>query len=330
MGLLDLFKGKFVDPTYPGVHAGGNVITTTLDAVVKWGRRSSIWPMPFGTACCAIEFMALSASHYDIARFGAEVLRFSPRQADLMFVAGTIPDKLAPVLKTIYDQMPEPKWVISMGVCASSGGFYRSYHVMQGIDEIIPVDVYVPGCPPSPEGLLAAVMKIQERIKNGEQAKEPQGAHRLGAPGEGAIDRRARRQAWAEDDAARQREGKPAARRCSSCACCPRTRRTSSMASTTATAPPEVLAKPAARDPERDARRPRARHLATSAATSRSPSTARRLGRGGAPPARPPRARLQALPRPVRRRLPRPARPRRALRGRAARVLGLARSTTSG
>jgi NADH-quinone oxidoreductase B subunit len=126
MGLLDLFKGKFVDPTYPGVHAGGNVITTTLDSVVKWGRRSSIWPMPFGTACCAIEFMALTASHYDLARFGAEVLRFSPRQADLMFVAGTIADKLGPVLKTIYDQMPEPKWVISMGVCASSGGFYRS------------------------------------------------------------------------------------------------------------------------------------------------------------------------------------------------------------
>ena len=138
---------------------------------MKWGRRSSIWPMPFGTACCAIEFMAMSASHYDIARFGAEVLRFSPRQSDLLFVAGTIPDKLGPVLKTIYDQMPEPKWVISMGVCASSGGFYRSYHVMQGIDEIMPVDVYVPGCPPSPEGLIAAVMKIQEKIKNGEQAK---------------------------------------------------------------------------------------------------------------------------------------------------------------
>jgi NADH-quinone oxidoreductase subunit B len=153
--------------------------------------------------------MAMSASHYDIARFGAEVLRFSPRQADLMFVAGTIPDKLGPVLKTIYDQMPEPKWVISMGVCASSGGFYRSYHVMQGIDEIIPVDVYVPGCPPSPEGLLAALMKIQDRIKSGEQAKAPQGAHRVGAPGAGAIDRRARRQEWEKDDSARQREGKP-------------------------------------------------------------------------------------------------------------------------
>src|SRR5260370_11357501 len=157
MGLLDLFKGKFVDPTYPGVHAGGDIITTTLDAVVKWGRKSSLWPMPFGTACCAIEFMAVSFSHYDIARFGAEVLRFSPRQADLMFVAGTIVDKQGPILKTIYDQMPEPKWVISMGVCASSGGFYRSYHTMQGIDEIIPVDVYVPGCPPAPEALIVAL-----------------------------------------------------------------------------------------------------------------------------------------------------------------------------
>jgi NADH-quinone oxidoreductase subunit B len=165
--------------------------------------------MPFGTACCAIEFMALSASHYDIARFGAEVLRFSPRQSDLLFVAGTIPDKLIPVLRTIYGQMPEPKWVISMGVCASSGGFYRSYHVAQGIDEFVPVDVYVPGCPPSPEGLIAAVMKIQDMIKNGEQRKEPQGADRVGAPGAGAIDRRTRREAWAQDDAARKAEGKP-------------------------------------------------------------------------------------------------------------------------
>ena len=208
MGLIDLFKGKFVDPTYPGVHAGGDIITTSLNAVIRWGRKSSIWPMPFGTACCAIEFMAVSFSHYDIARFGAEVLRFSPRQSDLMFVAGTIVDKQGPVLKTIYDQMPEPKWVISMGVCASSGGFYRSYHTMQGIDEIIPVDVYVPGCPPSPEGLLAALMKIQEKIQKGQQAKEPQGAYRLGASGAGAIDRRARRQEWAQDDAARQAVGK--------------------------------------------------------------------------------------------------------------------------
>ena len=207
MGLLDVFKGKFVDPTYASVHLQGNVITTTLDSVVKWGRKSSLWPMPFGTACCAIEFMALSASHYDMARFGAEVLRFSPRQADLMFVAGTITDKEAPVLKTIYDQMPEPKWVISMGVCASTGGFYRSYHTLQGIDEIIPVDVYVPGCPPSPEALLVAIMKIQERITNGEQAKVPQLADRLGHPGGGAIERRERRLAWAKDDAERQAQG---------------------------------------------------------------------------------------------------------------------------
>jgi NADH-quinone oxidoreductase subunit B len=211
MGLLgNLLKGKMVDPTlYPSVHGGGDIITTTVDAVVKWGRKSSIWPMPFGTACCAIEFMALTASHYDLARFGAEVLRFSPRQADLMFVAGTIVDKEAPVLKTIYDQMPEPKWVISMGVCASSGGFYRSYHVMQGIDEIIPVDVYVPGCPPAPEALVAAVMKIQERIQKGEQAKKPQGEHRLGAPGDGFIDRRARRAAWSKDDNERLAKGLP-------------------------------------------------------------------------------------------------------------------------
>jgi NADH-quinone oxidoreductase subunit B len=210
MGLLDIFRGKLVDPAaYPGVHAGGDVITTTVDAVVKWGRKSSIWPMPFGTACCAIEFMALSASHYDIARFGAEVLRFSPRQADLMFVAGTIVDKEAPVLKTIYDQMPEPKWVISMGVCASTGGFYRAYHVMQGIDEIIPVDVYIPGCPPSPEALIAGVMKIQERIQKGEHQKAPQRAQKLGANGEGVFDRRHRRAAWAKDDVERAQQGLP-------------------------------------------------------------------------------------------------------------------------
>jgi NADH-quinone oxidoreductase subunit B len=209
MGLLDVFRGKFVDPTYPGVHAGGNVITTTLDSVVRWGRKSSIWPMPFGTACCAIEFMALSASHYDIARFGAEVLRFSPRQADLMFVAGTIVDKEAPILKTIYDQMPEPKWVISMGVCASTGGFYRSYGVMQGIDEIIPVDVYVPGCPPAPESLIAALMKIQEKISKGEQSKSAQRAAKLGSPGDGWIDRRSRREVWAAENAERAKQGLP-------------------------------------------------------------------------------------------------------------------------
>jgi NADH-quinone oxidoreductase subunit B len=209
MGLLDIFKGKLVDPTYASVHLEGNVITTSLDSVVNWGRKNSLWPMPFGTACCAIEFMALSASHYDMARFGAEVLRFSPRQADLMFVAGTITDKEAPVLKTIYDQMPEPKWVISMGVCASTGGFYRSYHTLQGIDEVIPVDVYVPGCPPAPEALVNAIMKLQERITKGEQAKVPQMAALHGHPGGGAIERRERRQAWAKDDEARLEQGLP-------------------------------------------------------------------------------------------------------------------------
>jgi NADH-quinone oxidoreductase subunit B len=199
-----------VDPTrFAGVHGGGDLITTRLDAVVRWGRKSSLWPMPFGTACCAIEFMALSASHYDLARFGAEVLRFSPRQADLLFVAGTIVDKEAPVLKRIYDQMPEPKWVISMGVCASTGGFYRSYHTMQGIDEIIPVDVYVPGCPPAPEALIAAVMKLQERIEEGVQQKIPQGEQREGIAGDGASDRRARRAEWARGDAARAVQGLP-------------------------------------------------------------------------------------------------------------------------
>jgi NADH-quinone oxidoreductase subunit B len=209
MGLLDIITGKYVDPTqFKSVHGGGNIVTTTVDAVVNWGRKSSIWPFPFGTACCAIEFMAFTGSHYDVARFGSEVLRFSPRQADLLLVAGTVVDKMGPILKTIYDQMPEPKWVVSMGVCASSGGFYRSYHTMQGIDEIIPVDVYVPGCPPTPESLLAALMKIQERIKAGEHSKSAQGAHRVGARGEGMYDRRERRAAWAADDAAMAKVGR--------------------------------------------------------------------------------------------------------------------------
>ena len=148
-----------------------NFFTTQLDKLVAWGQSNSLWPLPFGTACCAIEFMATVAAHYDLARFGAEVLRFSPRQSDLMIVAGTVTDKLAPALKQIYDQMCEPKWVISMGACASTGGFYRAYHVMQGIDEIIPVDVYVPGCPPSPESLFDALLKLQDMIKKGGREK---------------------------------------------------------------------------------------------------------------------------------------------------------------
>ena len=185
------------------------VLLTTVEGVAGYMRKASFWPATFGLACCAIEMMTTGGPKYDLARFGMEVFRASPRQADLMIVAGRVSQKMAPVLRQIYDQMPDPKWVISMGACACSGGFYRAYHVMQGIDEIIPVDVYVPGCPPSPEALIAAVMKIQERIQKGEQAKEPQGAHRLGVPGEGAIDRRTRRAAWAKDDAARAAEGKP-------------------------------------------------------------------------------------------------------------------------
>ncbi len=142
-----------------------NFLTTTIDALANWARKSSLWPYPFGTACCAIEFMAVASAHYDIARFGSEVVRFSPRQADVLMVLGTINDKMGPVLKKIYDQMAEPKWVISMGACATCGGFYRAYHVMQGIDEIIPVDVYIPGCPPVPEAVIDAIIKLQEQIQ---------------------------------------------------------------------------------------------------------------------------------------------------------------------
>jgi len=151
-----------------GVEAklGDSIITTKLDAVVNWGRSFSLWPMTFGTACCAIEFMAAAASRYDISRFGAEVIRFSPRQADLLLVAGTISYKQAPVLKKIYEQMCEPKWVISMGACACSGGFYDNYTTVQGIDALIPVDEYIAGCPPRPEAILDAVMRMQEKSKN--------------------------------------------------------------------------------------------------------------------------------------------------------------------
>jgi NADH-quinone oxidoreductase subunit B len=147
---------------------GGSYLTTKLDTMVNWARGNSLWPLPFGTACCAIEFMSMVSSAYDIARFGAEVVRFSPRQADLLIVAGTIVDKLAPVLKKIYDQMPEPKYVLAMGACATSGGFYRAYHVVQGIDEIIPVDIWVPGCPPTPDGLMYGILKLKEKIERGE------------------------------------------------------------------------------------------------------------------------------------------------------------------
>ena len=136
------------------------------DFLVNWGRANSLWPMPFGTACCAIEFMATAASHFDLARFGMERMSFSPRQSDVLICAGRVPFKLAPVLRRIYQQMHQPKWVISMGACASSGGMFDSYAVVQGIDTIIPVDVYVPGCPPRPEGLIFGMMKLQQLVKD--------------------------------------------------------------------------------------------------------------------------------------------------------------------
>ena len=141
-----------------------NVITTTIEQAINWARQASIWPMTFGLACCAIEMMAAGASRFDIARFGSEVMRFSPRQSDVMIVAGTVTYKMATAVRRIYEQMMEPKWVIAMGACASTGGMYRSYAVLQGVDGIIPVDVYVSGCPPRPEALLDALIKLQGKV----------------------------------------------------------------------------------------------------------------------------------------------------------------------
>ncbi|HEX3626540.1 MAG TPA: NADH-quinone oxidoreductase subunit NuoB [Verrucomicrobiae bacterium] len=142
----------------------GDVVITTVDAALNWFRKNSVWPMPMGLACCAIELMAVGASRFDISRFGSEVMRFSPRQADCMIVAGTVTYKMALSVKRIWDQMPEPRWCIAMGACASTGGMYRSYAVLQGVDRIIPVDIYVSGCPPRPEALLDALMKLQNKI----------------------------------------------------------------------------------------------------------------------------------------------------------------------
>ncbi|MCX6146676.1 MAG: NADH-quinone oxidoreductase subunit B [Candidatus Kapabacteria bacterium] len=145
--------------------------TTTKNEVIKWGQKNALWPMPLGISCCAIEMMAMGASRFDVSRFGSEVMRMTPRQADILLVAGTVTYKMAWVVRKIYDQMPEPKWVIAMGVCASSGGMFRSYSVVQGIDQFLPVDVYVSGCPPRPEAVIKAIMTIQEKI--GDSSYQP-------------------------------------------------------------------------------------------------------------------------------------------------------------
>ena len=152
-------------PVIGDVQKGGNVVVTTLDTLVKQARANALWPLTFGLACCAIEMMSTVASRFDLARFGSEAFRATPRQADVMIIAGRLSKKMAPVLRQIYYQMPEPKWVISMGACASSGGVYNNYAIVQGADQVVPVDVYVPGCPPSPDALIYGILKLQEKIK---------------------------------------------------------------------------------------------------------------------------------------------------------------------
>ncbi len=146
----------------------GNLLMTTVERAANWSRTRSMWPATFGLACCAIEMMATGAAHHDLARFGMEVFRASPRQADLMIVAGRVSQKMAPVLRQVYDQMPDPKWVISMGACASSGGMFNNYALVQGVDQIVPVDIYVPGCPPGPQSLMHGILTLHDKIMAGE------------------------------------------------------------------------------------------------------------------------------------------------------------------
>ena len=165
MGLSDVAPGTQPSNQTVVSQVSPNWVTTRLDFLVNWARSNSLWPMPFGTACCAIEFMATAASRFDLSRFGMERMSFSPRQADVLICAGRLPFKLSPVIRRIYDQMPQPKWVISMGACASTGGIFDNYAMVQGIDTIVPVDVYVPGCPPRPEGLLYGILMLQKKVR---------------------------------------------------------------------------------------------------------------------------------------------------------------------
>ena len=152
-------------PILGDIQKGGNIVVTSLETLLGQARANSLWPLTFGLACCAIEMMSTVASRFDLARFGSEAFRATPRQADVMIIAGRLSKKMAPVLRQIYDQMPEPKWVISMGACASSGGVYNNYAIVQGADQVVPVDVYVPGCPPSPDALIYGILKLQEKVK---------------------------------------------------------------------------------------------------------------------------------------------------------------------